>query len=314
MRRFGFYMIVCLALLACGKRTTERAGYVEARLTYLSAPRDGKLVELNVTRGQTVEKGTKLFTLEALPESAAREAARQDAAQAMATLSDLLKGKRPSEREEIRARIDSAEAAISYYQKELERRKNLASKQNIALEQVDQTAFNLNNSIAQLKQAKASLLTATLPSRDDQIEAARAHVKSAEAAFLQADWAYTEKTVYAPDQGLVFDTLYQVGERVSSNRSIIAFLVPRDIYAVFFVPEPDLSTLRLGQRISIHCDSCEDMTAEISYIAPQAEFTPPVIYSQSARSKLVYRVEAKFVNTDLKKLHPGQPIDVVIGK
>jgi HlyD family secretion protein len=61
----------------------------------------------------------------------------------------------------------------------------------------------------------------------------------------------------------------------------------------------------------VRCDACAPgLTAEISFIAPEAEYTPPVIYSREMRAKLVYLVEAKPRQPD--SLRPGQPVDVTI--
>jgi len=80
---------------------------------------------------------------------------------------------------------------------------------------------------------------------------------------------------------------------------------------VFFVDEPLLGTIKLGQTVTVHCDGCEQSTtANISYISPQAEYTPPVIFSDQTRAKLVYRIEAKPIPDDADKLHPGQPVVV----
>jgi HlyD family secretion protein len=48
----------------------------------------------------------------------------------------------------------------------------------------------------------------------------------------------------------------------------------------------------------------------ISYISPDAEYTPPVIYSREMRAKLVYLVEAK--PRQPAALRPGQPVDVTL--
>jgi HlyD family secretion protein len=51
----------------------------------------------------------------------------------------------------------------------------------------------------------------------------------------------------------------------------------------------------------------------VSYISPRAEYTPPVIYSKEARSKLVFMIEAVFDPKTAANLHPGQPVDVEFG-
>lgn len=74
-----------------------------------------------------------------------------------------------------------------------------------------------------------------------------------------------------------------------------------------------LSTLKLNQKITFGCDSCKHRTeAFISYISPEAEYTPPVIYSKDSREKLVYLIRADMPEEIAKQFHPGQPIDVYL--
>ena len=62
----------------------------------------------------------------------------------------------------------------------------------------------------------------------------------------------------------------------------------------FFVPEEEITRAQSGRTVTFTCDGCpKDLKATITYVSPRAEFTPPVIYSQSARSKLVFMIEAR---------------------
>ena len=79
----------------------------------------------------------------------------------------------------------------------------------------------------------------------------------------------------------------------------------------FFVPETIVGGLRTGQAIEAGCDGCAaTIRATIDFIAPQAEYTPPVIYSRGSREKLVFRVEAAPAPEQAATLRPGLPIDV----
>ncbi len=63
--------------------------------------------------------------------------------------------------------------------------------------------------------------------------------------------------------------------------------------------------------MNVACDGCgAPLAAQLTFISPQAEFTPPVIFSRESRAKLVYLVEARPRPEDAMKLHPGQPLDV----
>jgi HlyD family secretion protein len=72
-----------------------------------------------------------------------------------------------------------------------------------------------------------------------------------------------------------------------------------------------LPLLRIDDRVSIRCDGCSpELTARISFISAEAEFTPPIIYSPQERSRLVFRVEA--LPDQPAALRVGQPVTVLL--
>ena len=138
-------------------------------------------------------------------------------------------------------------------------------------------------------------------------------MEAAKAALAQAEWKLDQKSVKAAVAGLVQDTYFVRGEWVNANQPVVSLLPPQNIKVRFFVPQRDLGALKLGQKLSLACDGCAaPVPAVVSFISPQAEYTPPVIYSQQERAKLVFLVEARPAPEDAERLHPGQPLDVRI--
>ncbi|MBC8022334.1 MAG: HlyD family secretion protein, partial [Burkholderiales bacterium] len=134
---------------------------------------------------------------------------------------------------------------------------------------------------------------------------------AARQALAQADWRLRQRTVTAFVAGTVADTLFARGEFVPAGAPVVSLLPPGNVKVRFFVPEPTLGSIQVGQKVSLSCDGCANpIGAIVAFIAPQAEFTPPVIYSRDNRAKLVFLVEAKPAAGDAAKLHPGQPVDV----
>jgi len=81
----------------------------------------------------------------------------------------------------------------------------------------------------------------------------------------------------------------------------------------FFVPESLVGAIAPGRAASVHCDGCAaDVPVTVTYVATEAEFTPPVIYSNETRAKLVFMVEARPSSADAPKLRPGQPVSVTL--
>ena len=112
----------------------------------------------------------------------------------------------------------------------------------------------------------------------------------------------------------MFDTLYREGEWVAAGRPVVVLLPPQNIKVRTFVPEPLLATIHYGDRVQVTVDGVrEPFIGTVSYISPHAEYTPPVIYSQGTRDKLVFMIEAVFDPQIAAGLHPGQPVDVLFG-
>jgi HlyD family secretion protein len=100
---------------------------------------------------------------------------------------------------------------------------------------------------------------------------------------------------------------------VPAGAPVVNLLPPGNIKVRFFVPEREVGALKPGQPVTLACDGCTGpIPAQITYVAPQAEYTPPVIYSRERREKLVFMVEARPAPADAPKLHPGQPVEVTL--
>lgn len=306
-------LIACVALAAGCERSTGGAyqGYAEGEFVRVAAPFAGHLQVLNVRRGMQVKAGEPLFALEQVNEAAARREAEQRARNAEAQLADLKKSKRPSEVEAVREQLAQARASLNLSTVTLSRQEQLAKSNFVSKSAVDEARAAVDRDRARVGELEAQVKTVQLAARQDEIRAAEFNVSAARAAVAQADWRLAQKSVNAPQAALVNDTNYVAGEWVPAGSPVVSLLPPENIKLRFFVPETALGSLKLGDAVSVRCDGCQSaLAAKITYVSPQAEFTPPVIYSRETRSKLVYLIEARTSPEDAVKLHPGQPVDV----
>ena len=306
--------ILTLALLAgaCGdKPPAALQGYVEGEYVRVAAPFAGTLVTLDTSRGAQVKAGAPLFSLEAESEDAARREAEERLRKAAALLEDLRKGKRSTEIQSSRAQLEQAEVAANLSEREWRRQLDLVSKGFVSQSKADEARSQRDSDRKKVEQLQNDLATVQAGARPDEIRAAEAEAAAAKQALAQADWKLRQKTVAATVDGAVIDTLFAKGEFVPAGSPVISMLPPANVKVRFFVPETQLGSIRTGQKVSLACDGCGNaIDGTISFIAPQAEFTPPVIYSKDNRAKLVFLVEAKPAPQDAVKLHPGQPVDV----
>jgi HlyD family secretion protein len=305
---------LAMVLAACGNSApTALQGYAEGEYVRVGAPFAGTLVSLDAKRGQQVAAGAPLFALEAESEDAAKREATERAKRAQAQVDDLKKGKRPTEIDSMRAQLDQAKVMAGNSEREWQRQLELVSKGFVSKQRADEAKTARDADRKKVEQVTADLETMRLGARPDEIRAAEAEAAAAREALAQADWKLRQKTVAATVGGTVTDTLFVAGEWVPSGAPVVAILPPANVKVRFFVPEVRLGGVKVGQKVALACDGCASgMSGTVSYIAPQAEFTPPVIYSKENRAKLVFLVEARPEPADAAKLHPGQPVDVTL--
>ncbi|PWC39089.1 HlyD family efflux transporter periplasmic adaptor subunit [Azospirillum sp. TSO35-2] len=290
-------------------------GYVEGEYLRIAAPAAGTLERLSVARGARVVAGAPLFTIDRTTALAERDRLAAALAQARAQRADLSTGKRPQEVAVLAAQKTQAEAALRYSTAELTRQQELVARKVSSTDKLDQARAAYDRDRGQLAEAQAQLTVAVLPARPDQLRAADEAVTQAEAALAQAERRLTDLAPVAPGDALVEDTLYNPGEWVPAGSPVVSLLPPERVKLVLFVPETAMAGVAPGAALSVRCDGCPaGLSARVTRIASQTEYTPPVIYSIGSREKLVFRVEARVENPAVggagRPLNPGLPVDV----
>jgi HlyD family secretion protein len=305
---------LCSAVLLAGctqPTPSSWSGYVEGDYVYVAAPLAGALTTLAVQRGQTVTRGAALFALDAENERAARDEATARLANARAQAANTDKGKRADEIAITQAQLVQAQSQAALAATELTRQQQLLAQGFVSASRLDDARTAAQQTQARVAELSAALRVAQLPARVDERSAAAASTQAAQAALKQTQWREQQKQQSAPVDARVADTFFRVGEWVNAGQPVVALLPATGTKARFFVPEQDLATLTLGQPVAITCDGCgAPLAARIDFIATQAEYTPPVIYSNAQRARLVFMAEARPDAKDGPRLKPGQPVDV----
>jgi len=306
-------MLTAVCIFAgCRHPDRNRAqGYIEGEFVYVAAPLAGALESLLVQRGVQVKEGDPLFVLESGSEKAAHDEAARMLGQARANLDDAKKGKRPPEIASMEAQLKQAQASLDLSGSEFARQERLIHTGATSAQEFDRARSTRDQDSSRVTQLQEDLKTAELGSRTDQIAAAEATVRAQQAALAKAEWDLSQKRQAAPQSGLVFDTLYREGEWVPAGHPIVVLLPPQNVKVRAFVPQSQVGAIRVGDSIRVIVDGVsEPYIGKVSFISPQAEYTPPVIYSRESRDKLVFMIEGIFDPQTAVKLHPGQPVDV----
>jgi HlyD family secretion protein len=303
-----------LALAGCSRSEGVFHGWAEADETRVAPLTTGTLTRLTVERGQTVDAGALLFTQDSDAERAARDEAAARLTQAQAQLANLEAGARADELDAAVAQVREAKSALELARSDLGRTEDLARNGASTPQRLDLARSNSDQAAARLRNAEARLRSLRIPvGRVQEIQAQRAATEMARAALASAEWKLGQRSAEAPATGRVLDTYYRTGEMVPSGAAVLSLLPDGALRVRFFVPEPQLPMVRIGAPVKVTCDGCSaPLDAQVSFVSPKPEYTPPVVYAGDAKSKLVFLVEAR--SSALQGLHPGQPLDVRVAR
>jgi HlyD family secretion protein len=304
---------IAASLAFCGPPTTRIAGYVEGEYVRLGPIDTARIESVAVRRGERVAPGAVVAVLQT--DDAQNAVAESDArlVQAKAQLANLLSGRRPEEIAVIEASAASAKAQEREADRALERRQDLFRRGVSTQADLDQAQTARDVAAATVRQSAANLAVARLPAREEEIKAAQNQVTQAQAALDQAKWRLSQRRLVAPAAGIVTDLVRYPGELAGPAAPVLTFLPDGAIKLMVYVPEALLAGTRVGTQLDVRCSGCPSgLSATVSYVAQEPEFTPPVIYSAETRQKLVYLVEARPEGAQAAKLQPGQIIDVVL--
>jgi HlyD family secretion protein len=142
------------------------------------------------------------------------------------------------------------------------------------------------------------------------LDAAQSALRVAEAQVNTSETRLARRRLYAPVTGMVEKIYFREGETVPPLNHVISIMPQRrNLRVRFFVPGRELPDLQIGKVVNLTCDTCpSNLTAAIYFVASQAEYAPPVIYSDDTSPEPVYLVQAR--PKGRQGLHIGQPVSV----
>lgn len=305
--------LVASLFAACAGNGNLAVGYVEGDFVLLAPVESARLVSLSVHRGDRVHAGEIVATFEKADAEIAVQNAEGALLEAKSNLDNLRQGKRPEEIAVLEANLNSAEATEAEAARVLSRQRALTVRGIATQSALDDAETQSNLARAKVAEAKANLRVAELPARSDEIKAAEARLTQAETALEQARWKLSQRVLRAERPGRVDDVIRNPGEIGGPSAPVLSILPDGATKLRVFVPEAELSSVHVGGTLHVSCDGCPPgLTAHVTYVSKDPEFTPPVIYSLESRQKLVYLVEA-YPDADAGQLKPGQIVDVDLG-
>ncbi len=250
-------------------------GRVEADLVDVASEITGRMAVVHVQEGDLVETGQPLARIDTDSLEAKLDRAKADVAAA------------ESQAEQARAVIDQNAAALEFSQVELERASTLLERGFGSQEQVDSRRSERDTDRAALAAARASLTAA-----ERQADAARAGVREIANQIEDAQ-------IVAPVRGRVLYRLAEPGEVVGSGAPIMTLVDLSRVYMEIFLPTARAARVGIGAEARISLDGIDlVIPAQVSFVSPEAQFTPETVETQDVRADLMFRVRLR-VDQDL---------------
>jgi len=302
---------------ACGNNDhpefIDASGTIESTNVIVSSKTSGEILTMKSGEGDKVEKGDTIIIIdhELLAIQLKQAVAAKDAAEAQLNL--MLKGAREEDIIQAEQNLNQAKINFETAERDKNRFKNLFDTRSITQKQYEDAVARYNLMNAQYKAAQENYNKIKKIFRQEEIDQAKANLNKAIAGVDLLRKNIRDSYVAAPINGYIVRTFVEKGETVSPMSSLFKVSDLDEVELVIYVSEEDLGYVKLGQKADISIDTYKDKTYEgkVTYISPEAEFTPKNIQTKDERTKLVFSVKITIPNND-HDLKSGMPADAVI--
>lgn len=303
--------------LACSsngaKNIISASGTIEAVEVNVASKVSGQLLELAVKEGARVKPGDTLASIDHATLDIQLRQAEAGVDLAEAQLSLLVKGARVEDIRQAEAALEQAEASFKVAEDDAKRMRELAKSGSVTPKTRDDSEARLTVATAQRSAASEALSKVRRLARPEEIRAAEARLAQAQAAADLLKKTIADCAITAPAGGIVTHKAVEAGELVTPGATVVTLVELDSVYVMIYVTEKDLGRVKLGDAAEVKIDAFPDraFAGKITYISPEAEFTPKNVQTKEDRVKLVFGVKVEIENRE-GLLKPGLPADAVI--
>ena len=310
-------VLAALAGLACSspsaKAVISASGTIEAIEVHVASRVAGQVLELAVEEGARVEPGDVLARIDHATADIQLRQAEAGVRLAEAQLALLVKGARSEDIRQAEAALEQAEAALKVAEDDAVRMRELFRTGSVTAKQREDAEARLTVAAAQRSAAAEALSKVRRMARPEEIGAAEARRDQARAAADLLAKTIADCTVTAPAAGIVTHKAVEAGEMVTPGGTVITLADLDSVHVMIYVTGMEVGRIRLGDTAEVRIDAFPDrpFAGRITYISPEAEFTPKNVQTKEDRVKLVFGVKIGIENRD-GLLKPGLPADAVV--
>lgn len=302
---------VCLLHYGCTKdNSLSLSGTLETDDHDLISPITAQVLSIRVVEGQTVQFGDTVAVMDTISAAAAFRAAHAAEVEAQAKYDDLAFG---TDREKIRAaraQLEIAKANLAQAGRDWSRNDSLFTRGLVDASTQEKATLARDNAKSSLEAAQQNLADLERGARTHQLGAAQAALDRSAQERVARQRDFDRLILTATRAGVIQFLPFQAGEYVPAGRAVATINNPDDMWAKIYVPEARLGEVSVGKRVTFHVDGApgHEYTANVVFIASEAEFTPRNVQTPDERINLVFAVKVS-VTPGQQGLRPGMPAD-----
>jgi HlyD family secretion protein len=289
------------------------SGNVEAHESVVAFRTQGRIVALPVEEGKPVKTGDLLAQLD---DADYQQQVRIDEAVMRTRDKELELAEAGNRTQDIQAAgqtVADARADLDMKRADLERYSALYKRDAVSAQTRDQFDTAFKRAQAVYERAQQNLSEIREGTRKEQIAVSQATLRAAKQS-LELSKVRRDYTVLAsPVTGVVTVRQAELGEYVAAGTPVVTIADLNQLWVRAYVSETDLGRVHWGQSVTIRTDTYpgKSYKGTVSFISPEAEFTPKTVQTNKERVALVYRIKVDVENANLE-LKPGMPADITI--
>jgi len=290
MKYTAIIFFLSIVLIGCNSNIekSDAFGNFEAETVIVSAETQGKIVQLNIEKGQIIEAGF--------------ESAIIDTTQIKIKLLQLEAQKIAvsSRRASIRSQIDVFK----------EQKKNLQVNENRVTKMLKDGA-STQKQLDDI-QGQISVIDKQIENTNTQFVLVSKELEVIDAQKLSLIDQLERCSVKSPVSGTILETYAKQGELTTAGKPLFKIFDLNELELKVYVSGAQLPSVKIGQTCDVIIDKSETdnqtLTGTVTWISSEAEFTPKIIQTKEERVKLVYAVKVAVKNDGTLKI--GMPGEV----
>jgi HlyD family secretion protein len=314
---YSIISLILSLLIGCSgndqTNSIEATGTIEAKEITISSKIIGEIKKIRFDEGDRVRRGDTIILIDNESSSIQLKQAEANRIISEAQLELLKNGARKEDIIQAEEMMNQAET--NYRQAEIDknRMRELFDSKSIAQKQFEDFNTKYEVALAQFNSAKENLIKMTNLARPEEIRQAEAKYKHSMASEELIKKNIKDSYVVSPIDGFVVKEFIEEGENVNAMSSLLKISDLSVVELIIYVSEEQLGKVQLGNKAEIFVDAFPDKTFKgtVTFISPEAEFTPKNIQTKDERTKLVFGVKIKIPNAKFE-LKTGMPADAKV--